>query len=244
MAVKREIMAQMASADLHLTNWGTNFYWAATGIFNVAAIAFFAAGLASRKHLVRVLYFLSALSCYIACLAYFAMGANMGWTAVQVEFPRDHRLEAPPTRQVFWVRAVVTPLSTVMLSMLTDLSPQLITMEVVMSLLVIITGLVSALIPTSFKWAYFGYGAVPWAGVTYLVMRTGYQHISGKHPTRRGRYLVCAVFCMSLFLMYGVVWGLSEGGNVVSVDVEGLLYGLADLFGIGFNGLVVWAASV
>jgi bacteriorhodopsin len=44
---------------------------------------------------------------------------------------------------------------------------------------------------------------------------------------------------------YGIVWALSEGGNVVSPDVEGVLYGTLDLLGGPvFGSLVAHAARL
>jgi bacteriorhodopsin len=44
---------------------------------------------------------------------------------------------------------------------------------------------------------------------------------------------------------YGIVWALSEGGNVVSPDVEGVLYGILDLLGGPvFGSMVAYAAKV
>jgi bacteriorhodopsin len=44
---------------------------------------------------------------------------------------------------------------------------------------------------------------------------------------------------------YGVVWALSEGGNVVSPDVEGVLYGILDVLGGPvFGFFVAYAATV
>ena len=44
---------------------------------------------------------------------------------------------------------------------------------------------------------------------------------------------------------YGIVWALSEGGNVVSPDVEGVLYGILDLLGGPvFGSIVAYAARL
>ncbi|KAM3075263.1 hypothetical protein ACMFMG_007292 [Clarireedia jacksonii] len=244
----REILTHTVPADIHVTDWGLNWYWAVTAIFTVATLVFLAAGILAQRKLTRTLYYLSALSSYAGSLAYFAMGADFGWVAVQVEFP--HGAEASngmPTRQVYWARyllwTVSTPLAMIELCLLTGASFQVILLETVISLLVIVTGLISALIPSSYRWAYFGYGALPWAGITYLAIVTGYRNVSAKHINRRKRYIVCSLFCMATWLMYGVVWCISEGANIVSPNVEGVLYGIADLMGVFYFGLVLWVAQ-
>lgn len=91
---------------------------------------------------------------------------------------------------------------------------------------------------------FSGYSALPWAGITYLAIVTGYKNVSAKHVTRCSRYMVCALSCMATWLMYGVVWCISEGANILSPNVEGVLYGIADLMGLAYFGLVLWAAQV
>lgn len=47
-----------------------------------------------------------------------------------------------------------------------------------------------------------------------------------------------------LWLGYGIVWPLGEGANVVSPDVEGVLYGILDIVGcIVFGAMVAFSAS-
>lgn len=83
-------------------------YWAVTAIFTVATLAFLIAGILTQRRSMRTLYYLSALSSYAGCLAYFAMGADLGWVAVQVEFPQGAETRvSTPTRQVYWVRYIL-----------------------------------------------------------------------------------------------------------------------------------------
>ncbi|OJJ85292.1 uncharacterized protein ASPGLDRAFT_170097 [Aspergillus glaucus CBS 516.65] len=245
----REILTHTVPADIHVSDWGLNWYWAVTAIFTVATLAFLIAGILTQRKSTRTLYYLSALSSYAGCLAYFAMGADLGWVAVQVEFPQGAETRVgTPTRQVYWVRYILwtvsAPLAMIELCLLTGASFRLILLEAVISFSAIVTTLISALIPSSYKWAYFGYGALPWAGITYLAIVTGYKNVSAKHVTRRSRYMVCALFCMATWLMYGVVWCISEGANILSPSVEGVLYGIADVMGLAYFGLVLWAAQV
>jgi bacteriorhodopsin len=47
-----------------------------------------------------------------------------------------------------------------------------------------------------------------------------------------------------LWLGYGIVWPLGEGANVISPDVEGVLYGILDILGcVIFGAMVASAAS-
>lgn len=44
---------------------------------------------------------------------------------------------------------------------------------------------------------------------------------------------------MILWFCYGIAWGLSEGGNVISPDGEALFYGILDLLGGPLYGFFV-----
>lgn len=47
-----------------------------------------------------------------------------------------------------------------------------------------------------------------------------------------------------LWLGYGIVWPLGEGANLVSPDVEGVLYGILDILGcVVFGAMVAFSAS-
>jgi len=61
----------------------------------------------------------------------------------------------------------------------------------------------------------------------------------------RTLYVRCSLLMAMIWSGYGVVWALSEGGNVVSPDVEGVLYGILDLLGGPvFGSFVAYAATV
>jgi bacteriorhodopsin len=68
---------------------------------------------------------------------------------------------------------------------------------------------------------------------------------SAKGERMRALYVRCSLLMTVIWSGYGVVWALSEGGNVVSPDVEGVLYGLLDLLGGPvFGSFVAYAATI
>lgn len=42
-------------------------------------------------------------------------------------------------------------------------------------------------------------------------------------------YTMCGVWTISLWCLYPIAWGLSEGGNVIPSDSEAIFYGVLDL---------------
>jgi bacteriorhodopsin len=87
------------------------------------------------------------------------------------------------------------------------------------------------------------YGAIACAGIGLQLSTTGYRLASVKGERLRVFYVRCSLLMIVIWSGYGVVWALSEGGNVVSPDVEGVLYGILDLLGGPVFGSVVAYAA-
>jgi bacteriorhodopsin len=66
----------------------------------------------------------------------------------------------------------------------------------------------------------------------YIFYELGF--IGRRHARRLGAdvgrvYFTCGVLTLSIWLLYPICWGLSEGGNVISPDSEAVFYGVLDL---------------
>jgi bacteriorhodopsin len=69
----------------------------------VSSFAFI--GLSAKKHRSqRLFHYMTAAITLVASIAYFSMGSNLGWTAIQVEFPRSDPVVSGLMRQIFYVR--------------------------------------------------------------------------------------------------------------------------------------------
>ncbi|EZF35843.1 hypothetical protein H109_04486 [Trichophyton interdigitale MR816] len=241
------------NADISISDQATAWYWAVTGIFSLSAVAFLVGSFVVRNPNVRLQYYLSALSSYILSMAYFAMGANLGWVAVEVEFPRvgqfvviDNGAENP-TRQVFWIRyagwLLATPLLMTQLLLLINAPLKLILHEVFMVSIVMMTGLGAALIPNAYKWAYFVYGFIACAALGWTMLKSGYNHVRATTPSLKQAYLTLSVALSIIFMLYGLAWGLNEGGNLISPTGEAIFYGVLDIWGGPlYCVFLLWAA--
>jgi bacteriorhodopsin len=64
-----------------------------------------------------------------------------------------------------------------------------------------------------------------------------------KNAGIKNKFFACSAFMLTMWLFYGLCWGLSEGGNVLSPDAESIFYGLLDLLSSPFYGAVLlWVA--
>jgi bacteriorhodopsin len=62
---------------------------------------------------------------------------------------------------------------------------------------------------------------------SYLLLFGGYNSRLLAH---KKIYSCSAVYITVIWLLYPVCWGISEGGNVITVDHEMIFYGILDIF--------------
>lgn len=77
--------------------------------------------------------------------------------------------------------------------------------------------------------SFFVFGCVAFLFVAYTVVFEGraYARILGQDILKT--FTICGVWTISLWFLYPIAWGLSEGGNVISSDGEAIFYGILDL---------------
>lgn len=84
------------------------------------------------------------------------MGSNLGWTAIQVEFERGDPKVAGNMRQIFYVRYIdwfiTTPLLLADLLLTCGLPTPTILYVILANEVMVVTGLVGALVKSSYKW--------------------------------------------------------------------------------------------
>ena len=146
-----------ANADLGITTHGSNWYYTVCAIMTVSSLIFM--GMAKgvpRTH--RIFHYITAGITFTAAIAYFSMGSGLGATAVRVEFPRfgsSQGLDAAGTREFFYVRYidwfVTTPLLLLDLLLTAGVPASTIAITILADEMMIVTGLVGALIPSTYK---------------------------------------------------------------------------------------------
>lgn len=171
----------------------------------------------------------------VAAIAYFSMASHLGWTAIRVEFHRGVGSKVHGnTREIYYVRyidwVITTPLLLLDL-LLTAGMPWPTTLFVILvDEVMIITGLVGALVSSSYKWGYFTFGCVALCYVLYVLVWEARIHANGVSREAGKAFLTCGALTAFLWTLYPIAWGVCEGGNVIPVDSEGVFYGILDLF--------------
>ncbi|KAM5435020.1 hypothetical protein McanCB21832_003616 [Microsporum canis] len=208
-------------ADISISKQGAVWYWAVTSIFTLSAIAFLVGSFVVRSPNVRFHYHLSALSSCILSVAYFAVGVDSGYEN--------------PTRHVFWIRyagwLLATPILMTQTLLLINAPLKLILREIFMASIVMMTGLGGALVPNTYKWAYFVYGFFACTALGWTMLKAGYSHVRSYMPSLKKAYLAFGAFLSAVWLMHGACWGLGEAGNYISPASEAVFYGILDICG-------------
>lgn len=186
-------------------------------------------GMSFTKHRSqRLFHYITAAITLVASIAYFAMGSNLGWTAIQVEFERSDPKVAGNMRQIFYVRYidwfVTTPLLLADLLLTCGLPGPTIMYVILMDEIMVVTGLVGALVKSSYKWGFFAFGSVAFLFVAYTVVIEGRAYARSLGADINRTYTICGVWTIALWFLYPIAWGVSEGGNVIASDSEAIFY--------------------
>ncbi|THW15267.1 bacteriorhodopsin [Aureobasidium pullulans] len=140
--------------DIAITVRGSDFYFAICAVMGFVALGVMAAS-AMKPRTDRIFFYITAAINTTACIAYFAMGSNLGWTPIDVEWQRTWSQVAGVNREVFYVRYidwfVTTPLLLMDLLLTAGLPWPTILWTIFLDEVMIVTGLVGALVKSRYK---------------------------------------------------------------------------------------------
>jgi len=233
-----------ATADIAITSHGSDFYFAICAAMGVAGIAF--AGLAMRKpRRDRIFHYITASVVFVACIAYFTMGSNLGFTPIRVEYQRSNPKVAGQYRSIFYVRYIdwfiTTPLLLLDLLLTAGMPWPTILWTIIIDEIMIVTGLVGALVVSEYKWAYFAFGCLALAYIVYQLVWEARVHSRHFGADVSKAFLMCGSLTTVLWILYPIAWGVCEGGNLISPDSEAVFYGVLDFFAKPiFGALLIW----
>jgi len=156
------------TADIALTTHGSDFYFAICAAMAVAGFAFI--GLALRKERQnRLFHYITAAVVFVASIAYFTMGSNLGFTPIRVEYVRSDPVVAGMYRSIFYVRYIdwfiTTPLLLLDLLLTAGMPWPTLLWVIIVDEIMVVTGLVGALVQSSYKWGYFTFGKYCYSSV-------------------------------------------------------------------------------
>ncbi|KAN0064830.1 hypothetical protein ACQY0O_001887 [Thecaphora frezii] len=222
-------------ADIDITTGGSSWLWAVFSLMSATGLGCMFWGMKTSRG-ERTFHYLSAAIMATASIAYFSMASDLGATAVRVEYLRDYRPQPDgslPTRSIWYARyidwTITTPLLLLEILLVSGLPLSTIFVTIFFDLVMIITGLIGALVPSRYKWGYFTFGCVAMLYVFWVIFVPGLKSASHLGPEFKKAYLYSAVMLSTLWFLYPIAWGVADGGNVISPTKEMVFYGVLDV---------------
>ncbi|KAG9187826.1 hypothetical protein G6011_05697 [Alternaria panax] len=233
-----------ATADIAITTHGSDFYFAICAAMGFSGFVFL--GLAYRKQRRdRLFHYITASVVFVACIAYFTMGSNLGFTPIAVEFPRSDPKVAGTYRSIYYVRYIdwfiTTPLLLLDLLLTAGMPWPTLLWVVMVDEIMIVTGLIGALIDNRYKWAYFVFGCVALFYIVYQLVWESRIHAKSFGRDVERTFMMCGSLTAFLWILYPIAWGICEGANLIAPDSEAVFYGVLDFLAKPcFGALLLW----
>lgn len=233
-----------ATADIAITVRGSDWYWTVCAVMTVATFVFLGLGMRVPRQK-RIFHYITAAITMVAAIAYFTMGSNLGFTPIAVEFQRNNHVVRGTNREIFYVRyidwVITTPLLLLDLLLTAAMPWPTLLFVILVDWVMIITGLVGALVVSSYKWGYFVFGCAALFYIVYVLAFEARKHAAAMGKDVGRAFLYCGSLTTFLWILYPIAWGLCEGGNVISPDSEAVFYGILDLLAKPvFGALLIW----
>lgn len=234
------LTANPPNSDETIGQHASDWYFAICAAMAFSGIVF-SAMMFRQPRTQRVFHYITILIVFVASIAYFTMGSNLGSVPVQVEFQRDSVTNG--TRQFFYARyidwVITTPLLLMDLLLTAALPWPTILWTILVDEIMIVTGLVGALVVSSYKWGYWVFGMIAFFLVVWNIVFVARKNavLVGSDVSRL--YMIIAGLTVLLWTLYPVAWGLAEGGNYISSDSEAYFYGVLDFFAKPVFGFVL-----
>jgi bacteriorhodopsin len=184
----------------------------------------------------KIFHYIFTIALLVGSISYFAMASDLGWSVVGTA----DELENGGSRQIFFAKYVnwVVAFPSIILSMglLSGVSWATIVYNVFLSWTWVISYLVGAYTTTNYKWGFFAYGTIAWL---VLAINTTHQGTVGAKRVGLVRdHAVLSSWINLLWLLYPIAYGLSDGGNKISVTSGFIFFGILDLLFIPFFSFV------
>ncbi|KAI5801247.1 hypothetical protein EDC01DRAFT_716444 [Geopyxis carbonaria] len=235
------------SGGLHTPHThGSNVYWAVFSVMAFTAVAFSIwAYFIPRGQ--RIFHYITIALLATASVAYFTMASNLGSVHINVQYPFIHHsgVTNGRTRQIFYVRyvdwVITTPLLLLDILLISGLPWSNILWIIFLDEVMIVTGLIGALVKSSYKWGYYTFANVAFLLVVYEIVWVGRRNARILGEDVHKLYIGISVFTMVIWTLYPIAWGVSEGANIIASDSEAVFYGILDVLAKPVFGIwILW----
>jgi len=160
------------------------------------------------------------------------MASDLGFAAIATEFAHDGYV-AGVGRQIWYARyidwVITTPALLLELVLASGLPLSDIMTLIFFDLVMIITGLIGALVQSTYKWGFFTFGCVALFYIWWVLAGPARVSALALGPEYQRTFTHSAFYLSFIWLLYPVAWGLADGAAVISSDSEMIFYGILDV---------------
>ncbi|OWZ36758.1 opsin 1 [Cryptococcus neoformans c45] len=239
---------------LHATRVGHVSIWVFTAFFIAGlVVALFLTSRTQKKN--RLFHGISAVILTVSALTYMSLATHIGSTFVPIYGPPGHHEPLIHYfRQVFSIRyidaAITGPLTILALSRLAGVSPAT-ALSAALAQLVVVYSAWAASVGGGWPWGKHGKGAgTKWAWfaianlafliVWIVLLAKGRKAAVHRLRPTQGLFYLLSSMIIFIHIGQGVIWILTEGINLISVNAEIISYGIMDVAAkIGFTHLLL-----
>ncbi|KAI0821296.1 heat shock protein 30 [Irpex lacteus] len=215
------------NAQEHIVTHTSDWLWAAFSLITLALVVMTCLTF-MRPRGKRLFHQLALIVLLTTSLSYFSMASDLGSTPVVTEF-RGHG----QTRQVWYVRYIqwfiTFPILLLELLLATGLSLSDIITTAFVGAFLVIMGLVGALVPSTYKWGYYVFGAAALIYIWFVLLWQAPRGTFAQSGTLKKGYVMSSAYMAFMLITYPICWALSEGANVISPTGEMIWYGILDI---------------
>ncbi|PSR80405.1 hypothetical protein EW026_g6635 [Hermanssonia centrifuga] len=216
------------TAQEHISTNASDWLWAAFSLITVCLLVMVGFTF-MRPRGKRTFHQIALIILMTTTLSYFSMASDLGSTPIVTEFRGDHQ-----TRQIWYVRYiqwfVTLPLLLLELLFATGLSLSDIGLAMFAAVVLVVDGLVGALVPSTYKWGYYVFGACALFYVWWVLLWQAPRTTFADTGVLRKGYIFSSIYLAFMLITYPICWALSEGANVISPSSEMIWYGILDIF--------------
>ncbi|KAI1404378.1 bacteriorhodopsin [Hypoxylon fuscum] len=231
-------------ANLEITNHGSDWYYTVCAVMGLFTLLFMAHSF-TKPQGDRIFHYITAGITAVACIAYYAMGSNLGQVPIQAQFirPASRWVGSAGSREIFYARyidwMITTPLLLLDLLLTAGVPTPTILATLLADMIMIGTGLIGALTRTRYKWGFWVFGMASLFFIAYELLFDARRHANALGGAAKKTYMMCGVFLLFIWFLYPIAWGLGEGGNVIHPDGEAAFYGVLDILAKPIFGLLL-----
>jgi len=216
----------------HITTHGSDWLWAVFAVMLISDLIILVWHFMIPRGQ-RIFHQIAVILLTTAAIAYFTMASDLGFASIPVEYANYKTYPAGTYRQIWYTRyidwVITTPALLLELVLASGLPLSDIITLVFFDLVMIITGLIGALVASSYKWGFYTFGCAALFYIWWVLLGPARSTAGIIGREYKKSFTISAALLSFLWLLYPIAWGLADGGNVISPDSEMVFYGILDI---------------